>query len=51
MRKHKLTKRIFISIGVVSVIIVLLIGGYIYGVLGAAHRASDSACENGFIMG
>lgn len=43
MRKHKLTKRIFISIGVVSVVIVLLIGGYIYGVLGAAHRASDSA--------
>lgn len=43
MRKHKLTKRIFISIGVVSVIIVLLVGGYIYGVLGAAHRASNNA--------
>lgn len=43
MRKHKLTKRLFISIGVISAIIVLLVGGYIQGVLGAAHRASNNA--------
>lgn len=42
-RKHKILRNILIGLGVAFVVATLMIGGYIYGMLGSAHRASNNA--------
>lgn len=42
-KKGKVIKRIFIGISIFAGILLLVIGGYVYGVLGSAQRAAKTA--------